>query len=82
VNVSIAGITTIRANSAESEFEAKFDKVQDFHTATWFLCLVTSRWLGIWVDLLCSVYIGIVIGIMALSGTSEPLLELLSRILD
>jgi hypothetical protein len=71
VNASMAGLVTIRANQSELQFEEEFDRVQDVHTSTVFLCLATSRWLGILIDLMTNCFVGVVALTLVFTSTSE-----------
>jgi len=57
VSASIQGLTTIRAYKAEGRFRHQFHVYQDEHTASWFLFLAASRWLGSRLDFMCTVFI-------------------------
>lgn len=39
---------------------SEFDKYQDVHSSAWFMFISTSRAFGLWLDLICCVFIGIV----------------------
>lgn len=60
LSTSLYGLTTIRAFGAEKDFEKQFDAAQDVHSAAWYLFLATARWLGVCIDWVSVVYIGIV----------------------
>ena len=60
VSSTLYGVTTIRAFRAEDKFENKFYEAQDIHSAAWRLCLATGRWMDVFSELMCVVYIGLV----------------------
>ncbi|KAI4581558.1 hypothetical protein MJG53_010001 [Ovis ammon polii x Ovis aries] len=57
---SLRGLWTIRAYKAEQSFQELFDAHQDLHSEAWFLLLTTSRWLAVYLDVICAVFITIV----------------------
>ncbi|RZC36634.1 multidrug resistance-associated protein, partial [Asbolus verrucosus] len=66
---SLQGLPTIRAFSAEKILKQEFDNYQDLHTSAFYLFLSLHSTLGFWVDLTCSVYIGLVIFSFFILGT-------------
>uniref|UniRef100_A0A3P9MLX9 ATP-binding cassette, sub-family C (CFTR/MRP), member 4 n=1 Tax=Oryzias latipes TaxID=8090 RepID=A0A3P9MLX9_ORYLA len=56
---SLQGLWTIRAFGAEERFQREFDSHQDLHSGAWFLFLTTSRWLAVWLDGICAIFITI-----------------------
>ncbi|XP_023819171.1 multidrug resistance-associated protein 4-like [Oryzias latipes] len=56
---SLQGLWTIRAFGAEERFQREFDAHQDLHSGAWFLFLTTSRWLAVWLDGICAIFITI-----------------------
>ncbi|XP_055398820.1 ATP-binding cassette sub-family C member 4-like isoform X2 [Bubalus kerabau] len=57
---SLKGLWTIRAYKAEQRFQELFDTYQDFHSEAWFLLLTTSRWLAVYLDVICAVFATVV----------------------
>ena len=57
LSASIQGLTTIRAYTAEERFRQQFHVYHDDHTASWFLFMTASRWLGSRLDFICSVFV-------------------------
>lgn len=64
VTASMHGLSTIRAFSAENMLIDEFDNIQDHHSSAWFLFIASSRTFGYWLDMICIVFIGVVIVIM------------------
>uniref|UniRef100_A0A8C5A253 Multidrug resistance-associated protein 4 n=1 Tax=Gadus morhua TaxID=8049 RepID=A0A8C5A253_GADMO len=58
---SLHGLWTIRAFRAEQRFQNVFDAHQDLHSVTWYLFLTSSRWFALRLDLLCAVFVIILI---------------------
>ncbi|XDA80103.1 hypothetical protein R6Z07F_010097 [Ovis aries] len=57
---SFRGLWTIRAYKAEQSFQELFDAHQDLHSEAWFLLLTTSRWLAVYLDVICAVFVTVV----------------------
>ncbi|CAH3112435.1 unnamed protein product [Porites lobata] len=57
LSASIQGLTTIRAYTEEERFRHQFHVYHDDHTASWFLFMTASRWLGSRLDFICSVFV-------------------------
>ncbi|CAH0557320.1 unnamed protein product [Brassicogethes aeneus] len=60
LNASLQGLPTIRSNKAEQILVHEFDDLQDIHSSVWFMFLYTSRSFGMWLDILCTIYIGVI----------------------
>ncbi|CAH1995818.1 unnamed protein product [Acanthoscelides obtectus] len=60
LNASLQGLATIRTNLQEQVLVNEFDSLQDVHSSAWFMFLGCSRAFGMWVDLICTLYIGLV----------------------
>ncbi|XP_070655996.1 ATP-binding cassette sub-family C member 4-like isoform X1 [Bos indicus] len=56
----LRGLWTIRACKAEQGFQKLFDTYQDFHSEAWFLLLTTSRWLAVYLDVTCAIFVTVV----------------------
>lgn len=54
------GLTTIRSFGAQPILIKEFDKIQDNHSAAFYLFISTSRAFGFWLDLFCILYIAVV----------------------
>ncbi|XP_043334224.1 ATP-binding cassette sub-family C member 4-like [Cervus canadensis] len=57
---SLWGLWTIRAYKAEQKFQKLFDAHQDLHSEAWFLLLTTSRWLTVYLDVICAIFVTVV----------------------
>ncbi|XP_029169040.1 probable multidrug resistance-associated protein lethal(2)03659 [Nylanderia fulva] len=61
ITASLQGLTTIRAFNAENILMADLCSHQDLHSSTCYLFLATSRTFGFYIDMICQIYIGIII---------------------
>ncbi|XP_060989138.1 ATP-binding cassette sub-family C member 4-like isoform X2 [Dama dama] len=57
---SLRGLWTIRAYKAEQKFQELFDAYQDLHSEAWFLLLMTSRWLAVYLDVICAIFVTVI----------------------
>ncbi|KAB0345164.1 hypothetical protein FD754_022090 [Muntiacus muntjak] len=70
---SLRGLWTIRAYKAEQRFQELFDSHQDLHSEAWFLLLMTSRWLAVYLDVICAIFVTVVaFGALILVETLTP----------
>ncbi|XP_015377601.1 PREDICTED: probable multidrug resistance-associated protein lethal(2)03659, partial [Diuraphis noxia] len=60
-NASLQGLTTIRAYGAEQILSNEFDNHQDLHSSAWYIFICSNRAFGLWLDIVCFIYISIVI---------------------
>ncbi|XP_055636392.1 ATP-binding cassette sub-family C member 4-like [Toxorhynchites rutilus septentrionalis] len=58
---SLAGLPTIRAFNAQTELVQEFDSHQDIHTAAFYMFIASSTAFGFVLDLLCLVFVFIVV---------------------
>ncbi|XP_060250593.1 ATP-binding cassette sub-family C member 4-like isoform X5 [Ovis aries] len=71
---SLQGLWTIRAYKAEQKFQELFDAHQDLHSEAWFLLLTMSRWLAVYLDVICAIFVTLVaFGALILAETCELL---------
>ncbi|XP_065758084.1 ATP-binding cassette sub-family C member 4-like [Muntiacus reevesi] len=69
---SLRGLWTIRAYKAEQRFQELFDAHQDLHSEAWFLLLTTSRWLAVYLDVICAIFVTVVaFGALILAETLD-----------
>lgn len=61
LSASLQGLTTIRAFNAENILMADLCSHQDLHSSACFLFLATSRAFGFYIDMICQLYIGVII---------------------
>ncbi|CAL8104325.1 unnamed protein product [Orchesella dallaii] len=59
-SASFQGLTTIRSAKSEHILIAQFDSLQDIHTTCWFVFVATARCFGIWVEVVCVIFLTIV----------------------
>ncbi|KAB0372883.1 hypothetical protein FD755_015636 [Muntiacus reevesi] len=70
---SLRGLWTIRACKAEQSFQKLFDTYQDLHSEAWFLLLTTSRWLAVYLDVICAIFVTVIaFGALILVETLTP----------
>ena len=57
MTLTLNGLATIRAFEAQTLFINQYYRYQNDHTATYFLCIASSRLLGLLMDIICIAYI-------------------------
>ncbi|XP_078045915.1 putative multidrug resistance-associated protein lethal(2)03659 isoform X1 [Augochlora pura] len=60
LNATLNGLTTIRAYCAQEILKKEFDKLQDVHTSTVYMYIVTSTAFGFSLDVFCLVFTSLV----------------------
>ncbi|KAH1001574.1 hypothetical protein HUJ04_005572 [Dendroctonus ponderosae] len=60
VTSSLYGLSSIRAFRAQGMVAQEFDTLQDQHTSTWCLLLQSSEALGLYLDVISTVFLGLV----------------------
>ncbi|XP_039765386.1 multidrug resistance-associated protein 4 isoform X2 [Pararge aegeria] len=61
MSATLNGISTIRSSGAQQRLIQEFDLFQDIHTSTWSSYLASGVTLGFWLDIICVLYLTIVI---------------------
>lgn len=57
MNSTLQGLSTLRAFGADSIAEKEFHEFQNHNIACWYLSSCASRWVAIWLDMLCVLFI-------------------------
>ncbi|KAI4538924.1 hypothetical protein MG293_011191 [Ovis ammon polii] len=57
---SLQGLWTIRAYKTKKKFQELFDAHQDLHSEAWFLLLTMSRWVAVYLDITCAIFVIVV----------------------
>ncbi|KAK9680179.1 ABC transporter transmembrane region [Popillia japonica] len=60
VSASLNGLTTIRSSKAQYMVSKEFDVLQDQHTASWYLFLITTETFGFYLDVICVIFLAVV----------------------
>nr|XP_023021441.1 probable multidrug resistance-associated protein lethal(2)03659 [Leptinotarsa decemlineata] len=60
ITSTLNGIPTIRASKAEQVLIDEFDDHQDVHTSAWFMTIASIDFFGLWLDILCLIFIACV----------------------
>ncbi|KAG7207749.1 hypothetical protein KM043_009361 [Ampulex compressa] len=60
LNATLNGLTTIRAYCAQDILKLEFDKLQDTHTSTVYMYIVTSTAFGFSLDVFCFIFTSLV----------------------
>ncbi|CAH0557999.1 unnamed protein product [Brassicogethes aeneus] len=72
VNSSLNGLTTIRASKAQQTLINEFDHHQDVHTSSWFLTISCVVSFGLWLDIICVIFVACVTySFVFLASTTE-----------
>lgn len=61
MNTTLQGLSTIRGSCAEEVLKKEFFEHLDHNSSAWFLFTYATRGFGMWLELVCVAYIGIVI---------------------
>lgn len=61
LNATLNGLTTIRAYCAQDILKREFDKLQDAHTSTSYMYIVTSTAFGFSLDVFCFLFTSLVV---------------------
>ncbi|XP_055536676.1 ATP-binding cassette subfamily C member 4-like isoform X2 [Wyeomyia smithii] len=68
-NATIEGLVTVRAFQAQNQLQAAFDSKQDLNTSASFMFGGIARGFAFWLDLVCCLYIAVVVFSFLLMGT-------------
>uniref|UniRef100_A0A2S2QEN8 Putative multidrug resistance-associated protein lethal n=1 Tax=Sipha flava TaxID=143950 RepID=A0A2S2QEN8_9HEMI len=60
LNACLQGLITIRAYEAEKILSKEFDNHQNLHSSAWYIFISSSRAFGLWLDMICYLFISIV----------------------
>ncbi|XP_058839991.1 ATP-binding cassette sub-family C member 4-like [Topomyia yanbarensis] len=68
-NATIEGLSTVRAFGAERQLLAAFDAKQDLNSSASFMFGAVTRGFAFWLDLICCLYIGVIVFSFLVLGT-------------
>ncbi|KAF5303186.1 hypothetical protein FQA39_LY10099 [Lamprigera yunnana] len=71
LNITLYGLTSIRAFKSQNTFQKKFDDLQDVHSSVWFLYLASAKAFSFWLDVICVCYISLVTFSFFISDSDE-----------
>ncbi|KAJ8935675.1 hypothetical protein NQ314_012696 [Rhamnusium bicolor] len=60
ISASLYGMPTIRSCNAEKMITNEFDALQDQHTSTWYMFLVSSEAFGFYLDVISTIFLALV----------------------
>ncbi|KAL0850177.1 hypothetical protein ABMA28_012050 [Loxostege sticticalis] len=66
INSTISGLSTIRCSKSEYRLQNQFDMAQNLHSSAFFTFIGGSSAFGLYIDVLCLVYFGLVLAIFIL----------------
>ncbi|KPJ13568.1 ABC transporter C family member 12 [Papilio machaon] len=66
INSTIAGLSTIRSSNSQNRLLTIFDQAQDLNTSAFYTFLGGSSTFGFYLDVLCLIYLAIIIAIFLL----------------
>ncbi|VEN40259.1 unnamed protein product, partial [Callosobruchus maculatus] len=49
----------------------EFDDLQDKHSAAWFLFLSSSRCFGLWLDIICALFVGAAVYVLLIFNSRK-----------
>nr|XP_034841109.1 multidrug resistance-associated protein 4-like [Maniola hyperantus] len=71
INSTIAGLSTVRSSNSQFRLLRMFDDAQDINTSAFYTFLGGSSCFGLYMDLLCLIYLGIILAIFLLIDFEE-----------
>ncbi|XP_023310959.1 multidrug resistance-associated protein 4 [Anoplophora glabripennis] len=69
ISSTLNGIITIRASKAEEVLINEFDYHQDIHTSAWYLTITCVVSFGLWLDIICVIFVACVVFSFAIMQT-------------
>ncbi|CAG9783021.1 unnamed protein product [Diatraea saccharalis] len=60
INSTISGLSTIRSSNSEHRLQKQFDQAQNLHSSAFYTFLGGSSAFGLYLDVLCLVYLGLI----------------------
>lgn len=67
MTMTLNGLSTIRSFNVSDEFIQQYYRYQNYHTAVYFTCFASMKFPGICLDLICMIYMIIVIVFVMIS---------------
>lgn len=61
INSTIIGLTTIKAHNGQQKSYDEYDELQDFNISSGFIFFALSRALSLWIDIVCVLYMMMVL---------------------
>ncbi|ODN04666.1 Multidrug resistance-associated protein 4 [Orchesella cincta] len=72
VTNTVQGLTTIRALKAENRMVDQFEKIQDAHTAVYYMSFITGRWFSMWLEIMSATFLAVVsFGFILLTSSAD-----------
>ena len=71
LSATLQGLITVRSFKTQELLTKEFDNHQDLHSTTWFVFLSCFRAFGCYLELICSIYMGVVIFFFLLMATKN-----------
>ncbi|CAL8111765.1 unnamed protein product [Orchesella dallaii] len=72
ITMTVQGLTTIRALNAERRMLDQFEKIQDAHTAVFYMEFVAGRWFAISLEMMSAMFLAVVsFGFLFLTSSTE-----------
>ncbi|XP_049887665.1 ATP-binding cassette sub-family C member 4-like [Pectinophora gossypiella] len=66
INSTVTGLSTIRSSNAQDMLMRSFDEAQDLHSSAFYTFIGGSSALGMYLDAMCLIYLGIILAIFIL----------------
>lgn len=78
INASLEGLTTIRANKAQTVLSSEFDNYQDLYNSVTYMSFSISRAFGFYLEIICTCYIAMITFTLVYFQTGKRIKILLS----